>query len=171
MLTKSSCAGVFAGAQPRNVGPEYISYGELVGRRALSPGVWRSDLADILKDEIEARLQGPGAEARASHPVLIAEQDGRYVSRLIRLGLLDPEIVDEIAEGPQAPELTAQASMTVESSTGQDRNEDVNRHPSTIAELFGNTTETRSSLRIEKMSLSTRASSSTGSERRERLRD
>ncbi|HXR25444.1 MAG TPA: hypothetical protein VN742_08800, partial [Candidatus Binataceae bacterium] len=36
----------------------------------------------------------------------------RYVSRLIRLGLLAPEIVDEIAAGSQALELTAQALVT-----------------------------------------------------------
>ena len=36
----------------------------------------------------------------------------RYVSRLIRLGLLAPEIVDEIAAGSQALELTAQALLT-----------------------------------------------------------
>ena len=36
----------------------------------------------------------------------------RYVSRLIRLGLLAPEMVDEIAEGSQALELTTQALLT-----------------------------------------------------------
>ena len=36
----------------------------------------------------------------------------RYVSRLIRLALLAPEIVDEVAEGSQALELTAQALLT-----------------------------------------------------------
>jgi hypothetical protein len=36
----------------------------------------------------------------------------RYVSRLIRLGLLAQEIIDGIAEGSQALELTAQARLT-----------------------------------------------------------
>jgi hypothetical protein len=36
----------------------------------------------------------------------------RYVSRLIRLGLLAPEMVDEIAQGSQAIELTTQALLT-----------------------------------------------------------
>jgi hypothetical protein len=38
----------------------------------------------------------------------------RYVSRLVRLGLLAPAIVDLIAEGRQAPELTAQSLLTGE---------------------------------------------------------
>jgi GNAT superfamily N-acetyltransferase len=40
----------------RNVGPEYISHGELQGRRAISPNQWREDIAEILKAEIELRL-------------------------------------------------------------------------------------------------------------------
>ena len=36
----------------------------------------------------------------------------RYVSRVIRLGLLAPDIVDDIAAGSQALELTAQALVT-----------------------------------------------------------
>ena len=47
----------------------------------------------------------------------IAAREGvgkRYVSRLVRLGLLAPEIVNLIAEGHQAPELTAQSLLTGE---------------------------------------------------------
>ena len=47
----------------------------------------------------------------------IAAREGvstRYVSRLIRLGLLAPEIVGAIADGVQAPELTTQALLTRE---------------------------------------------------------
>lgn len=36
----------------------------------------------------------------------------RYVSRLIRLGLLAPTLIDAITEGTQTPELTAQALVT-----------------------------------------------------------
>lgn len=45
----------------------------------------------------------------------IAAHEGvtkRYVSRLIRLSLLAPVIVDGIAKGTQAPALTAQALLT-----------------------------------------------------------
>lgn len=45
----------------------------------------------------------------------IARREGvskRYVSRLIRLGLLAPEVVELIAQGRQAPELTAQSLLT-----------------------------------------------------------
>jgi hypothetical protein len=37
----------------------------------------------------------------------------RYVSRLIRLGLLAPAMVDEIAQGSQALELTTQTLLTL----------------------------------------------------------
>jgi hypothetical protein len=36
----------------------------------------------------------------------------RYVSRLVRLGLLAPKIVDRIAAGTQAPDFTAQSLLT-----------------------------------------------------------
>ena len=36
----------------------------------------------------------------------------RYVSRLLRLGLLAPALVDAIAAGTQASDLTAQALLT-----------------------------------------------------------
>lgn len=52
---------------------------------------------------------------RATSMTLIATREGvskRYVSRLIRLGLLAPEIVDGIAAGTQPPDLTAQALLT-----------------------------------------------------------
>ena len=62
----------------RNVGPEFISHGELQGPRALSPDTWRADLPEILRNEIEPRLaetgdKVPGAESR---PVLVAETAG-----------------------------------------------------------------------------------------------
>jgi hypothetical protein len=53
----------------------------------------------------------------------IAVREGvgkRYVSRLVRLGLLAPEIVDLIAQGRQAPELTAQSLLTGEREVALD---------------------------------------------------
>jgi site-specific DNA recombinase len=53
----------------------------------------------------------------------IAAREGvgkRYVSRLIRLGLLAPEILESIAEGGQAPELTAQSLLTGEREVALD---------------------------------------------------
>jgi hypothetical protein len=47
----------------------------------------------------------------------IGEREGvskRYVSRVIRLGLLAPKIVEMTAEGAQAPDLTAQSLPTGE---------------------------------------------------------
>jgi len=47
--------------------------------------------------------------------VAIAAQAGvskRYVSRLVRLALLAPELVERIAEGRQAPDLSAQSLLT-----------------------------------------------------------
>ena len=47
--------------------------------------------------------------------VEIARRDGvgkQYVSRLIRLAFLAPEIVERIVAGRQPPELTAQALRT-----------------------------------------------------------
>ena len=45
----------------------------------------------------------------------IGQREGvskRYVSRVIRLALLAPAIVDTIAEGVQPPDLTAQSLLT-----------------------------------------------------------
>jgi DNA invertase Pin-like site-specific DNA recombinase len=54
---------------------------------------------------------------RVASMAAIGEREGvskRYVSRVIRLGLLAPKIVEMIAEGAQAPELTAQSLLTGE---------------------------------------------------------
>jgi hypothetical protein len=54
---------------------------------------------------------------RVASMAVIGEREGvskRYVSRVIRLGLLAPKIVAMIAEGAQAPELTAQSLLTGE---------------------------------------------------------
>jgi hypothetical protein len=54
---------------------------------------------------------------RAPSMEKIAVREGvsrRYVSRLIRLGLLGPEVVEIIAAGQQAPELTTQSLVTGE---------------------------------------------------------
>jgi len=51
---------------------------------------------------------------RVASMAVIGEREGvskRYVSRVIRLGLLAPQIVAMIAEGAQAPELTAQSLL------------------------------------------------------------
>jgi hypothetical protein len=60
---------------------------------------------------------------RVASMTKIAAREGvgkRYVSRLIRLGLLAPEIVDLLAEGRQAPELTAQSLLTGEKEVALD---------------------------------------------------
>ena len=52
---------------------------------------------------------------RCGSIVEIAKRNGvgkQYVSRLIRLAFLAPEMVERIAAGPQPPELTAQALRT-----------------------------------------------------------
>jgi len=52
---------------------------------------------------------------RVASMAAIASREGvgkHYVSRLIRLGLLAPEVVELIAQGRQAPELTAQSLLT-----------------------------------------------------------
>ena len=69
----------FAAFFAANVGPEYISHGELQGRRALSPTEWRPNLVDVLRAEIERRLTG-GSLGPASHPIALAEVDGVLVA-------------------------------------------------------------------------------------------
>jgi site-specific DNA recombinase len=47
--------------------------------------------------------------------VAIAKREGvgkQYVSRLMRLAFLAPELVERIVEGRQPPELTAQSLLT-----------------------------------------------------------
>ncbi len=65
----------------RNIGPEYISHGELQSARALSPDTWRENLPDILRQEIEPRLCEPQASnpGQDSQAVLIAEDGGVLV--------------------------------------------------------------------------------------------
>jgi ribosomal protein S18 acetylase RimI-like enzyme len=65
-----------------NIDPSYISHSELQGLRALSPEEWRSDLRQILEDEITLRLRqlGTGTPSAVSRPVLIAERNGSLVA-------------------------------------------------------------------------------------------
>jgi len=52
---------------------------------------------------------------RAASMVAIAKREGvgkQYVSRLMRLAFLAPELVERIVEGRQPPELTAQSLLT-----------------------------------------------------------
>jgi GNAT superfamily N-acetyltransferase len=73
-------AGALARFFVNNVGPEYISYGELVRPRALSPDAWRPELAEILKDEIASRLlEAAAGTGISNHPILLAESQGTVV--------------------------------------------------------------------------------------------
>ena len=52
---------------------------------------------------------------RATSMVELARRDGvgkQYVSRLLRLAFLAPEVVERIVDGCQPPELTAQSLLT-----------------------------------------------------------
>ena len=62
-----------------NVGPHYISHAELQGRRALSPTEWRSNLRDVLREEMAPRLAA-GAPGPASQPIAVAEEGGALVA-------------------------------------------------------------------------------------------
>jgi ribosomal protein S18 acetylase RimI-like enzyme len=73
-------AGFLARFFADNVGLDYISYGELVGPRALSRDAWHPELATILKDEIASRLVAAGAgTGQSDQPVLVAESQERVL--------------------------------------------------------------------------------------------
>ena len=63
---RGSHAGALAQFFSSNVTPEYISYGELQGYRALDPSRWSPDLESHLRVQIGARLGGRAPPSLAS---------------------------------------------------------------------------------------------------------
>jgi GNAT superfamily N-acetyltransferase len=86
----------------RNVGPQYISHGELQGARALSPTEWRPNLRDVLTAELASRLAE--TPMRDSKPIAVAERAGALVA-LAFVTFADSApvpfaVVDDLIVGP-----------------------------------------------------------------------
>lgn len=58
-----------------NVDPDYISHGEIVDGRALGPGRWSPELADVLAREFAA-CRFDGEPSRDGKQLVVAERDG-----------------------------------------------------------------------------------------------
>jgi GNAT superfamily N-acetyltransferase len=96
-----------------NLTPEYISHSELMGERAIAPGIWSGDIAGILARDFAARCgisHGPPPVGGATRHAIAARLEGKLVgvamltfSREGRIpfGIIEDIVISREARGRQ----------------------------------------------------------------------